>query len=187
MLLSKFSGSQPLPGKSKTLLGVSLTCVGLFFLAGCTIEPLNASRPSTQIGSQSTQEILAATTVNKVGTRVAQQVRNNLLFAMNGGSLQPGGRYYVVLNVTSKSRSVAVENSSLAPTSSQLAMSVNYEMFERSTRKSITKGVRRSLAGYDRTPQSFANERAKRDAENRAAKDVAIQIRLALAQAIADL
>ena len=160
------------------------------FLSACTVEPLASSGPSGKLRngvSSSTAEILSRTDVKPVDTRVAQQVRNNLLFSMNGGKLQPGGRYSVKLTVKATSRSLSVESSSLAPTSAQVAVLVQYELVEAATGKLIKAGTRRALASYDRTPQSFANERALRDAQNRAAKEVAQQVRLAVAQNISSL
>ena len=167
-------------------------CMVLFAgaLGACTVEPLASSTPTGKLGngvSSSTAEILSRTDVKPVDTRVAQQVRNNLLFSMNGGRLQPGGRYSVKLTVKATSRSLSVESSSLAPTSAQVAVLVQYELLEATTGKIVSAGTRRSLASYDRTPQSFANERALRDAQNRAAKEVAQQVRLAIAQNISSL
>ncbi len=159
-------------------------------LSACTIEPLASSQPAGKLGagvSSSTGEILARTDVKPVATRPAQQVRNALLFSMNGGKLQEGGRYNIKLNVKTTSRKLSVQTSSLAPTSAQVAILVQYELNDAATGKLISAGTRRSLAAYDRTPQSFANERAKRDAENRAAQDVAQQVRLAIAQTISSL
>lgn len=187
-MLSSRITKKELPAKCllRSLKPVGMV-LALVALAGCTVEPLNASRPSSQIDGPTTQSLLASTTVNPVGTRVGQQVRNKLLFLMNGGQLQAGGQYHVTLKVTSSASGIAVENSSLSATSSQVTVSVTYEMIDSKTRKTITKGLRKGLAGYDRTPQNFANERAQRDAENRAAHEAAQQVRLALAQAISKL
>jgi len=99
----------------------------------------------------------------------------------------PGGRYSVKLKVTTTARTLSVETSSLSPTSAQVAVLVNYTLVDKTTGKTVSKGKRRSLSSFDRTPQSFANERAQRDAENRAAKEAAQQIRLSLAQTISSL
>lgn len=166
----------------------SLVLVGV--LCACTVEPLASSQSNGAIGtsvSSSTSDIMAATSVAPVDTRVAQQVRNELLFAMNGGNQKAGGRYSVKLDVKETARALSVETSSLSPTSAQVAVLVNYQLIDSTTGKVVKQGKRRALAGYDRTPQSFSNERAQRDAENRAAKDVAQQVRLALAQTISNL
>ena len=159
----------------------------LMFLASCTVEPLNSTstnRLSADGSSSSVRAVMKSITVAPVDERVAQQVRNSLLFELNGGQLEPGSQYQVKLKVTPASRSLAIESDSLLPTSTQVIVTVNYDLLDTSTRKSFSAGTRRAVASFDKTPQKFANERAERDAQNRAAKDVARQIRLAIGQAL---
>ncbi len=164
--------------------------VGLLMLvASCTVKPLNATKSATSISddgtSRSVAVVMKTITVNPVDERVAQQVRNNLMFELNGGQLEPGGNLGLSLKVVTGSRSLAIENNSLSPTSAQIAVTVTYNLIDATTRKSVSSGTRRAVASYDKTPQKFANERAQRDAENRAAKDAARQIRLAIGQSLA--
>lgn len=175
-------------------LRVGALCVGLASLAvlhGCTVEPLNAAKPNTAIASgnasASVSEILAATDVASVNERVAQQVRNELLFGLNGGRAQSGGEYKVSLIVTHQTNKLSIESSATTSTSAQVRVSAKYILVKKTTGKTVGNGTRMALASYDRTPQSFANQRAERDAQNRAAKDVARQIRLALGQTISEL
>ncbi|MEM1318057.1 MAG: LPS assembly lipoprotein LptE [Pseudomonadota bacterium] len=125
---------------------------------------------------------LRATTVAPVNTRVAQQVRNELLFALHGGTSTVTPRYQVRLAVKANASALSIRSSSLAPTSARVIVNATYTATEIGTNRVIARGTRRTFAAYDRTTQSFANERAERDAENRAAKEVAQQIRLALTQ-----
>ncbi len=160
-------------------------------LSACTVEPLYGSRPDSQLVKgnydSSTAQILASTDVDPVNDRTSQQVRNRLLFAMNGGELQPGGKYRISLSVSETTQTLSVQTSSLAPTSAQVRVLAKYSLIEKSSGSVVASGERRALAAYDRTPQSFANQRAQRDAQNRAAREVAEQLRLAIAQKIAQL
>jgi len=158
----------------------------LLFLSACTVEPLNASRGTASLSS-TTQNLLASTDVSPVRTRVGQQVRNALLFAMNGGQLQPGGPYSVDLSVSPTTSELLVQVDSLAPTAAQVSITARYNLVEQATGITKSTGTRTAVASYDKTSQSFANERAQRDAENRAAKDVAQQLRLSIAQSLAAL
>ena len=160
----------------------------LTFLASCTVEPLNAtssSRLTSDGTSASVQEVMKSITVDAVDTRVAQQVRNNLLFELNGGKLEPGGQYRVNLRVSPSTRSLAIEGDSLSTTSAQATITVSYRLIDNATNKPISEGVRRAFASFDQTPQKYANERSARDAQNRAAKEVAQRLRLAIAKALA--
>ena len=168
------------------IVPIALTCG---FLAACTVEPLNRSVSDSAIasGSQSASvtAALAGSEVAPVDTRSAQQVRNALLFAINGGRSVEPGPYKINLTVTTTSQNVSVQSSVRAPTSAQLRLEAGYSMIEKTTGKVVTSGERTTIAGYELTPQNFANQRALRDAEDRAAKEVAQQIRLALLQALA--
>ena len=165
--------------------------LGLGLISACTVEPLNSSTPDSQISSNveasTIKSILASTSVKPVTTRVGQQVRNQLLFAMNGGKLKPGGQYSVKLSIKSSSYNLSIDSSSNAPTSAQVAISSTYQLISSVSGKTVASGKRRALSSYDRTSQSFANERAERDAQNRAAKELAQQLRLAIAQSLANL
>ena len=69
--------------------------------------------------------------------------------------------------------------------SAQATITVSYRLIDNATNKPISEGVRRAFASFDQTPQKYANERSARDAQNRAAKEVAQRLRLAIAKALA--
>lgn len=166
-------------------VAAAILCSGL---AACTVEPLNGSIAQNSDGSSSnstTNALLASAAVDPVQTRVAQQVRNKLLFALNGGNPVSGGTYAIKLKITAAETKLLIGRDSLAPTAAQAVLYGKYELRNIQTGKIVTTGKRRTFASFDRTPQSFANERAYRDAQNRAAAEMAQQIRLALLQAIA--
>ncbi|MDD9908286.1 MAG: LPS assembly lipoprotein LptE [Ahrensia sp.] len=177
------------------MLSCRSVCAGLLALlpmiAGCTVEPLNAARSNSALVSGNVaagvSDILKATDVDPVNDRTAQQVRNRLLFAMNGGELQEGGQYRVALDVRTFTRTLSIESNSLAPTSAQVSVRASYELVDKSNGQVVAFGRRQSLAAYDRTPQSLSNKRAQRDAQNRAAQEIAELLRLAIAQDIAQL
>lgn len=168
-----------------------LSLILLAALHGCTVEPLNAAKPDNVLASDSASAtvsiILAAIEVAAVNERVAQQVRNELVFGLNGGQVRSGGRYKVNLTVTHSTSRLSVESSAATATSAQVRITARYLLTDKTSGKVVANDKRLALASYDRTPQSFANQRAERDAQNRAAKDVARQIRLALGQTIAGL
>lgn len=176
---------------SKSLLRLCMVGGVSALLAACTVEPLATSSSdstlSNGLAGQTTSQILSGVSVAPVKTRVAQQVRNRLLFAMNGGKLKPGGQYEVVLSVSERSQTLAVEGDSLTATAARVIVLVSYDLVDVNTKKVVAAGRRQSVASFDRTPQSFANQRAEREAQDRAAREVAQQLRLAVAQDIASL
>ncbi len=175
-------------GRARFAFGAIAGTLALAWLQGCTVEPLNAST-TVSSGAEATpvNSALASTEVVQVTTREAQQVRNALLFAMNGGQLQPGGKYKVKLTVTSNTQLLSAQRLTRASTVGQVQIKADYLLTEKEGDAFVASGSRTALTSFDRKPQAFANQRAERDAVNRAAKDVAQQIRLALGQIVAEL
>ena len=152
---------------------ISMT-VALFILSACQFQPL--------YGTNSTSNAqLTNITVGEVDTRTGQQVRNHLLFLLNGGSAAIEPAYRANLRISIANKTLANVQSVQDRTTGSIEVSVSYDLIDLATSKSVAKGKRRAKAAYDRTGQSFANSRAERDAENRAAKEAAEAIRFALA------
>ncbi|MBX3579114.1 MAG: hypothetical protein KF723_18090 [Rhizobiaceae bacterium] len=165
-------------------LGTAL--VGLALLGACTVRPLYMNAPASSSGLSSTAE-LASVAVKPVRTREAQEVRNHLIFLLGGGKGEPAEPLYSLeLGVTSVSQAAAViqvgvENE---PTASMLTMRSTYRLTS-ATGEALASGTREITSSYDVPRQEFAALRAKRDAENRAARELAELIRLAVAQELA--
>jgi LPS-assembly lipoprotein len=60
----------------------------------------------------------------------------------------------------------------------------SYVLTKARTGEAVATGTRRISSSYDRSRQEFAALRAERDAENRAARELAELLRLAIAQDI---
>lgn len=63
-----------------------------------------------------------------------------------------------------------------------MTLTGTYVITDIRTGKSVARGQRSVTASYDRPRQEFANVRAERDAQNRAARELAELLRLAIAQ-----
>jgi len=150
------------------------TCL---LLAGCQFQPLHGNRsPTSQLGSG-----LANVSVSQVNSRVAQQVRNHLLFLLNGGADSADKTHEARIRVTWDNRQLASIQGVRDNVSGTVTVTVSYDLVDLSSGDAIANGTRKTEASYDRTGQVFANRRAERDAENRAAKEVAESLRLAIA------
>ena len=164
----------------------SLAVAAVVALAGCTVEPLANARNDTAVASGSSfaasRTLARSVTVDPVSTRVAQQVRNSLLFALHGGSPPAAPAYRVQITTRVSDTVLAVRNEVLAPTAAKVTLFTTYSLIEIATGQVVATGGNTTVAAYDRTSQSFANSRARRDAENRAAQQSAQRVRLALAR-----
>lgn len=167
--------------RSGVRLGIAaLVAAAAIGLAGCTIAPVYGTGPT---GRSITPE-LAAISIETPSGRVEQVVRNTLLFAFTGGGAAASPRYNLRLNVSTSETLVGVTRVAVSPSYS-VDVAIAYELSDLRTRTVLTRGVARGVASYDRSNQGFANERAKREAEDRAAVSGADEIRLRIASDLA--
>lgn len=161
-----------------------ILCVAVVALSACTVEPLATSR-TTPTASGFSSTISQAVLVETVSTRVEQQLRNALLFSLHGGTPPITAPYTIRITASASDEVLAIRGSSLAPTAAKVTLQSSYQLIENSSNRIIDSGSQTTVAAYDRTSQSFANARAKRDAENRAAQQAAQKIRFAISRALA--
>jgi len=162
----------------RNIIMLALVTAGI---SACQFQPLHGDNSvSSANGTQ-----LSGVTVSQAYSRVGQQVRNHLLFLMNGGFAPAESTHEARIRVTFSNRQLASIEDVRDSTSGTINVSVYYDLVELSTGKIINSGTREAEAAYDRTGQVFANKRAERDAENRAAKEAAESIRLAIASNLA--
>jgi LPS-assembly lipoprotein len=157
--------------------------------AGCTVRPLYSSDKAIQTGAiVGANAELRSIVIDEVRTRYGQELRNQLIFLFGGGSGQPAApKYRMVLNVdvTVTNEAVVSVGDENRPTAALLQMTGTYVVTALDTDKPVATGSRSIISSYDQPPQEFANLRARRDAENRAARELAEIIRLDVAQRLA--
>lgn len=160
---------------SKNTLQSLFAVVGVSLLSACTFQPMHGSTGAVSDTS------LSNVGVQEVDTRVGQQVRNHLLFLLKGGQDYSQDLYEARLLVSSSTRQTSVQPGVRGTTAGYVVVTASYALINAQTGKRVAGGSRNGFASFDRTTQNFANERAERDAENRAGKAVAEQLRLAIA------
>ncbi len=158
----------------------------LALASACTVRPLYSDAPATTGAAGGTATQLASVNIKPVNTRYGQEVRNHLIFLFNGGAGQQASAPYTmdlsVAALTESSLVVQVTSEDDEPTAGTVTMTGSYVITEIRTGKRIAAGSRNVVASFDRPRQEFANTRAQRDAENRAARELAELLRLAIAQ-----
>jgi LPS-assembly lipoprotein len=157
--------------------------------SACTVRPLYSNAPLSSASSVSAQAELASIAIKPVTTRYAQQVRNHLIFAFTGGGERTATPAYSLdLNVSEALESAAavqVATDVDQPTAGTVRLTANYRLTDIETGKVVARGRRTMAASYDKPPQEFASYRAQIDAENRAARELAQLLNLAIAQDLA--
>jgi LPS-assembly lipoprotein len=169
----------------KLLLALSLA--GL--TAGC-FQPLYGDRSPGNSSSGSLVDKMGSVEVKQVEAlsggrlpRVAGEMRDQLIFNLTGGGPGQSSAYRLEVKMTSTQLQVIVDINSARPEIQNYGIDATYTLFDNATDKPVIKGTTFSRVSYDipGQQQRFAGDRGLRDAENRAAKVIADNIRSRLA------
>ena len=168
------------------LFGMLALGLALSATAGCTVRPLYAtSHAAPGEAPKGTAAALHTVAVAPVTTRDAQEVRNQLIFLFNGGKAQAATPAYTVnlaVVTTSESSADIQVADDTEPTAAAIVMNATYSLTDSATGAVVANGRRMMSSSYDVPRQEFAVLRAQRDAENRAARELAELLRLAIVQ-----
>ncbi|RVD71529.1 MAG: hypothetical protein E5V62_18260 [Mesorhizobium sp.] len=179
-----------LPDFGKTTRSLRRTALyglvaSLALVSACTVRPLYSNAPLTAGSTVGAAAELASISVKPVKTRYAQQVRNNLIFALGQGAGEPATPAYTLdLGVTELVESAAlvqIQTDEDEPTAGTVTLTANYVLRD-TTGTVIATGKRSVPSSFDRPRQEYASYRAQIDAENRAARELADLLRLSVAQ-----
>ena len=172
----------------RTLLAAGVT-LALGLAAGCTARPLYGDLAPASAGHGPQSARLASVDVLPASDRVGQEVRNHLIFLLGGGRGQPASPQWRLKVDTTAVKSVpatvTVGARSLEPTSGLITVTGSYSLTEAATGRQVASGRRSVQSPYDIPAQDFAAARAARDAENRAARELAELLRIVVAQELA--
>jgi LPS-assembly lipoprotein len=169
---------------ARVLAGLALA--GL--TAGC-FQPLYGERP-TPAGNASIVGQLRAIDVSPIDApggsrlnRVTVNVRNELIYDLTGGSGTISPTHRLDVKLTATQLQIIVDINTARPDMNHYGIDSTYTLTELATGKVVVRGTTFARVSYNipGQEQRFAGERGLRDAENRAAKEIAdnIQSRLA--------
>lgn len=143
-------------------------------LAGCQVSPLYADSAEGLRGNA----LIRAVAVDPADNRLEQQVRNELIFLLNGGAPETTTpRYRVDLTVLTTTQGILRDPSDSSPTGQTIVFTAQYRLLDAATEREIAARTQMVSTRYDSFEQQFADIRAQRDAENRAARELAERIR----------
>ena len=166
-----------------------LACiVTLGGLVAACFQPLYGEHSVTN--SPNIGSALAGVDVNQIAApsgspeaRVAVEARNQLLFDLTGGAAAPPPTHRLAIRMSSTRLSVIVDINSGRPDVEDYALNVTYTLTDIKSGKPAFTSSTFARVSYDIPGQAqrFARARGLRDAENRAAKLIADNIRSRLA------
>lgn len=158
-----------------------LVCAVSGAVAGC-FQPLYAE--NSTVGGPSLVEKMRDVEVLQIQGRLGNELRNDLIFALGGGEGNPKGAPYQMIVSADSSKSTALVNSgSGLPENQIIRVNAKWRLVraDDDKKKPVVEGAAFSSATIDVSDQRFANYSAARDAEARAARIVAEQIKAQLA------
>jgi LPS-assembly lipoprotein len=115
--------------------------------------------------------------------RIANEVRNDLIFDMQGGSGGATPTHHLRINLSASNQQVIIDITTARADVQQFGINASYTLVEKATGKSVITGETFARVSYDNPGQAqrFSNARGQRDAENRAAKQISENIKSRLA------
>lgn len=147
----------------------------LLLASGCQVKPLYAT-------SSDTAAAMVSIDFSEADDRVELEVRNNLVFMAGGGAGEPPNpEYDVDFNVTTRYVGVLLDLSTDLPRAGRIELRADFTLKRHATGEILKTGKRRAVALVDYPNQEFAKIRATRDAENRAARELAELMRADIA------
>jgi LPS-assembly lipoprotein len=174
---------------ARTRIAVRLLAVAALagLTAGC-FQPMYAERTD---GTPALREKLMGVELPPVegkanasrDARLGVEIRNALAFKLYGQATGMPPTHKLVLRFTTSRSSLMLDPATALPSSENYGIDAQYNLVDLTTNKSVMTGSTFSRVSYDipGQMQRFARARAFRDAEDRAAQEIAehIQTRLA--------
>ena len=172
--------------KTRIALRLAAVVVMAATTAGC-FQPMNAEHTD---GTPDLREKLLGVEVPPVDkpngsreARIGVEIRNALAFKLYGNATGMPPTHRLVLRFTTSKYSLMVDPTTGLPNGENYGIDAQYNLVEIATNKSVMTGTTFARVSYDMpgSYQRFARTRAFRDAEDRAAQEIAdnIQTRLA--------
>jgi LPS-assembly lipoprotein len=146
-------------------------------LAGCGFQPMYAE---TSTGVQ-LDEVMRTVSVAKIPGRVGQRLRNDLIYATTGGGYRDAPFYRLEIAIRESVQDTVVAKTGEAE-GRAYRLTAAFKLVRLEDDAVLLSGTSIGRAAYDNLDSTFADIRARRDAENRAARSVAddIQMRVAV-------
>jgi LPS-assembly lipoprotein len=157
--------------------GPALAAALLLALSGC-IHPL--------YGPNGVNAQLAQVEVMPILDRTGHYLAEELKFETDGSGNRPAPRYRLTVTIRESVGGLIVNLHTLTSDAASVTLIADYRLVAIQGEGEVTKGTASATASYDRSAQRFANVRAARDAEIRAATVLADQIRTRIGIALLD-
>ena len=152
--------------------------IATIIVAACGFQPLYGSGQG--VLSSAVVEDLAAVRITAISDRVGQIVRNDLLDRLNPFGEPTSPRFSLAVELEEAKEGLAIQIDDTV-TRFNLTLTANYFLTDAQTGAMLTAGSVRATAAYNVLRSDFANVIAERDAQQRAAREIADELNTRLA------
>ncbi len=172
----RFAGTLAIAALAACLGGCFQPLYGDHALEGGTTPSLRAALSTVEV-----RQIDAAKGSDEA--RLAVELRNALIFGLTGGNDEARPAYTLTVKMSSTVADIIVDTTTTRPSIENYGINASYTLTEIASGKQVVTGQTFARVSYDipGQEQRFARLRGLRDAETRAAKVIADNIRSRLA------
>jgi LPS-assembly lipoprotein len=153
-----------------------LFCLGAA-LGACNFRPLYLAEGPDEAPVRAE---LAAIEIDRLDGRLGYLVRNALLDELNPGSVAEPPRYVLDVRLSSSARALGIQLDNTI-TRYNLALTAAFQLREKGQNEVLYASIVRRISSYNVSREPYADLTAAQDAERRAAREVATEIRTLLA------
>jgi LPS-assembly lipoprotein len=153
-------------------------------VAGCADGGFRPLYGTASLGGGDASEKLAQLEIAPIPGRVGQQIRNELTFQTTGGGHALPSAYRLEIAIRESVTSTLVKVNGDA-SGSVYNLDADFRLIRISDKQVVLQGKSVSRASFERFNSVFANVRARRDAENRTATTIALDLKTRLAAYLA--
>ncbi len=163
------------------LAGLTAGCFQPMYGSGANSPGAASVNVADKLSSVEVEQIVAPAATPL--SRLAVEVRNNLIFDLTGGGPAASSAYKVKISMAASTRQVIVDINSARPEIQNYGINATYSLIDNGTGRTLFTSYTFARVSYNipGQQQRFAGDRGLRDAENRAAKSISENIRNRLA------
>lgn len=180
---AKQTGKGPVPGDgSRRTLVLALCAATLVapLVSACGSSGFRPLYASSDFGGNDVSEKLSQVEMAPIPGRVGQRIRNEFIFESTGGGQAVPPEYRLEVAIREGRTSTLIRKDGDAQ-SQIYSIDASFQLIRLADRAVVLKGNSYGQASYERFTSIYANVRAQKDAEDRAAKTVSNELKSRLA------
>jgi len=161
---------------SRQLSIITLVFIFCASISGCGFKPVHKSTdPSGGNISTSIRSELSQISIAEMKGRIGHKIRNHLSQDLGSNLSQTDSRYLVSINSETSTSALLIQDDDKV-SRYNLSIHASFTLYDYKVQKHIFHGDARSIGSFNVVDSEFATAIAEQDAEDRAAKELSVEI-----------